>query len=256
MFWLWWTAIFVPVVLILAFTGAPEKIMIPVVVGGAGIFIFAEIKSIFGAFGSSNTFFGEGKKASNILANGKTAVATIISLDENSKGGVVTINDQPLLNLKILVEDGQAPAYEVSFDTIIPRSAVPQFQPGGEFKVKIDPADPQKVVIDVDAMAEQPVIGKKNWTDEDRKLLKEQGIDGVAKLLSVEDTGRSENFEPVIKETWEVKCAKWGTYTTTTEFAVASAIAERLKSLVGKSFSTRILPDNKDRMSVDIKFWA
>jgi hypothetical protein len=254
MFWLWWGIAFVPVILFLVFTGAPEKVVIPMILGGAAIFIFFEMRSIFGAFGSSNTFFGEGKKARAILAAGRPATATVLSLAENSKGGVVTINDQPLLNLKLLIEDGSSPAYEVSFDTIIGRADVPQFQPGAKFKVKIDSADPQKVVIDVDAMAEQPVIGKKNWTDEDRKLLKEQGIDGVAKLLSVEDTGKAENFEPVVKETWEIKCAKWGTYTTTTEFAVASNIAEQLRSVVGKSFSTRILPNNKDRMSVDIKF--
>lgn len=254
MVWIWWMIIFIPTILVLVFTGASEKVVVSVIVGGMVIFIFFELRAVFGAFRASNIFLGDGKKARAILAAGRPATATVLSLSENSKGGVVTINDQPLLNLKLLIEDGSRPAYEVSFDTIIGRAEVPQFQPGAKFKVKIDPADPQKVVIDIEAMAEQPVIGKKNWTDEDRKLLKDQGIDGVAKLLSIEDMGRSENFEPVVKETWEVKCAKWGTYTTTTEFAVASNIAEQLKSVIGKSFSTRILPNNKDRMTIDIKF--
>jgi hypothetical protein len=254
MFWLWWSIVFTPIVIILFFIGASQSVIVPVIVIGSLILVFVEFKSVFSAFSSANTFFGEGKKARAILETGRSAVATILSLSENSKGGVMTINDQPVLNLKLLIDDGQNQPYETSFDTIIGRSAVPQFQPGGKFKVKIDPTDPKIVVIDVNATAEQPTIGKKNWTDEDRKLVKEQGIDGVAKLLAVEDTGRSENFQTVVKVIWEVKCARWGEYTTTSEFPVNSSAAEQLKSVIGRSFSTRIQPNNKDRMSVDIRF--
>lgn len=257
MFWMWWVIIFTPIFLALLFIKAPKAVMVPVVVAGALILAFVEIKSIFSAFGSSNTFFGKGKKARRILKTGRLATATILVLSENSGGGVVTINDQPMLNLKLLINDGQNKPYEISFDTIIPRSTVPQFQPGNKFKVKIAPDDPQKVVIDNEVAAgENSSIGKKDWSEEDEKLLKEQGLDGIAKLLAVKATDKSENFEPVIKLTWEVKCAKWGTYTTESEFSVSSNIAQQLKSAIGRSYSTRIHPYKKERMLVDIEFYG
>jgi len=97
---------------------------------------------------TNNTFFGQGKEAARILKNGESATATVLYIGENSEGGALTINDQPVLNLKLLIEDGTRKRYEVSLDTLISRTAVAQFQPGAVFKVKIDSHDPQKVVID------------------------------------------------------------------------------------------------------------
>lgn len=148
MLWIAWMLVYVPVLLLMLLFRVPENIIVPIAIIGALILGAWDIYEIFTGIGSSNTFFGEGKKAKKILETGRSATATIISLDENSKGGVVTINDQPLLNLKLLVDDGEKKPYQVSFDTIIPRSAVPQFQPEAKFKVKIDPTDPQTVVID------------------------------------------------------------------------------------------------------------
>jgi hypothetical protein len=76
------------------------------------------------------------------------AVHTAGPLGEVGAGGVVTVNGQPYLNLQVRVEDGFRAAYDVSFDTVIPRSTLPQFQPGAVIPVKVDPDDPQKVVID------------------------------------------------------------------------------------------------------------
>jgi hypothetical protein len=63
-------------------------------------------------------------------------------------GGVVTVNDQPYLNLVLRVEDGMRAAYETNVDAIIPRTAVPQFQPGAVIPVKVDPQDPKRVVLE------------------------------------------------------------------------------------------------------------
>jgi hypothetical protein len=62
--------------------------------------------------------------------------------------GVVTVNNQPYLNLTVEVDDGSRAPYVVSFDTVIPLASVPQFQPGALIRLKVDPDDPQKVVID------------------------------------------------------------------------------------------------------------
>ena len=103
----------------------------------------------FRKLGSSyNLFLGGGKKSQRIRVYGRSANATLLYIGENSGGGIVTINEQPYLNLKLKIDDGYGTPYEVSFDTIIPRSAVPQFQPGATFPVKIDPNDPNTVVFD------------------------------------------------------------------------------------------------------------
>ncbi len=91
---------------------------------------------------------GGAARERRILQTGRAARATVVSLGENSAGGVVTVNDQPYLNLVLEVRDGVRPPYTVSMDLVIPRVAVPQFQPGAVIAVKVDPNDPAAVVID------------------------------------------------------------------------------------------------------------
>ena len=128
-------------------------------------------------------------------------------------GGVMTINDQPYLNLKLEVHDEGRTPYPVSLDTIVPRAAVPQFQPGANIPIKIDPDDPQNVVIDWKrgigpagpANVSKPTVGNVDqWTSSDNQLLDQQGIDGTAKMLAIEDTGQSKDFNPVVK----IPCTK------------------------------------------------
>jgi hypothetical protein len=110
-------------------------------VGVTAAILIPALKPIF-------SFFGGGPGARRIRKYGRPARATILAIGENSGGGVVTVNDQPYLNLQVRVEDGFRAAYDVSFDTVIPRSILPQFQPGAVIPIKVDPEDPQKVVID------------------------------------------------------------------------------------------------------------
>jgi len=254
-FWILWMIIYVPVMIYLANSKAPEWLLVTFGIGGALIFVAWELKSIFGAFGSSNTFFGSGKKAEKILATGKPAVATLLSIGENSKGGVVTINDQPLLNLKLLVDPEGAPPYEVIFDTIISRIDVPQFQPGARFHVRIDPTDPQIVVLDAQATADdKPRIGGEEWEEGDREMIRDHGLDGVVTLLSIEETGQSKDFKPEVKMRWQMKCAKFGEYKIEQKTHVTSEMAGQLKGAIGRSFSAKIHPEKKERTSMEINF--
>jgi hypothetical protein len=145
--WFLWVITYFPILYLLSLFDAPRYVFALVAIIGPLIPTAWEIKAVFS--GSNNTFFGKGKEAGKILETGRSATATVVSLEENSGGGVVTINGQPYLNLKLLVDDNLNPAYEVSFDTVIPRSAVPQFQPGAAFEVKIDQTNPQIVVLDL-----------------------------------------------------------------------------------------------------------
>jgi len=96
---------------------------------------------------TKNTFWGQGKEAKRIIKTGRKATATVLHIGESSEGGTITINDQPYLNLKFLVDDGKSKPYEISLNTIIPRISLPQFQPGVVFNIKIDPHNKKKIVL-------------------------------------------------------------------------------------------------------------
>jgi len=207
-----------------------------------------------------NFFWGRGKLARRIMATGSNAKATIVSIGENSQGGVVTINDQPLLNLVLRIDNNYDPEYEVSFDTIMPRTAVAQFQPGAQFAVKVDRADKNNVVFnaqDTKTMTEntqKPTYGGKGWTALDRLRLEQAGIDGMAKLISIEDCGKSENFYPVVMIGYEVSLPGETPYFFEKEIAMPTEAIIKLKTLTGKSFKARVHPDDRTKITVDFTF--
>ncbi|MFA6549361.1 MAG: hypothetical protein WCT39_05495 [Candidatus Margulisiibacteriota bacterium] len=259
-------AIFVPFAVYMKTAGRQnwipaDKAEMLLTIGGLLFFAFiiiSTLSSVLPGLSSffSNPFLGTGRDAKRIIATGRPATATVLAIDESSQGGVTTINDQPYLNLKLMIDDGQTPPYEISLDTVIARVDVPQFQPGAAFPVKIDPLDPKKVTIDIEGLKHRarPKIGGQNWTDADRKLLKEKGIDGIAKLVAVEDTGRSQDMQPVIKLSWEVTAPNLGTYPVSHETPVPTQTAQKLKGIIGKTFSTRIHPEDHNRISVHLTF--
>lgn len=100
------------------------------------------------ALGPMLSFFGGGPTERRIRKYGRPAQGTIIALGENSGGGVVTVNDQPYLNVRVRVEDGVSAPYEADFDAVIPRTLLPQLQPGAVVRLKVDPQNPRKVVFD------------------------------------------------------------------------------------------------------------
>jgi len=116
---------------------------------GWGAFVFSLLIMVVAFWPEIRRYLlGGAARERRILQTGRPARATVVSLGENSGGGVVTVNDQPYLNLVLEVHDGFSAPYAVSMDLVIPRAAVPQFQPGAVIPVKVDPADPRNVVID------------------------------------------------------------------------------------------------------------
>jgi hypothetical protein len=207
------------------------------------------------------SFFGGTRDMKRIMLNGRPAMAVVQQIGENSGGGVMTINDQPYLNLQLEVHDESRSPYPVSLDTIIPRAAVPQFQPGAKIPVRVDPNDPQQLVIDwnrgisPDTIAAKPTVGNVDqWTSSDNSLLDQQGIVGTAKILNIEDTGRSENYNPVVKMTYEVRSPKIDTYTFTKEVPLPTATIKMLKKAVRKSYPAKIHPHDQTKIKVDITF--
>jgi len=112
------------------------------------IFVIVLAYAFFSFLGPMLSFFGGGPTERRIRKHGCPALGTIIAVDENSRGGVVTVNDQPYLNIRVRVEDGTSAPYEADFDTIVPRTLLPRLQPGAVVRLKVDPQDPRKVVFD------------------------------------------------------------------------------------------------------------
>jgi hypothetical protein len=210
-------------------------------------------KGLFGGKGY-NFFWGSGKLAKQILAGGKPATATLLKIGENSGGGVVTINDQPLLCLTFRVEEGETPPYEVSVDAIVSRTLLPQLQPGVKLPIKVDAYDKNLIVYDESGATSQPTVGGKNWTDEDRRLLAESGIDAMALLESMEDTGRSENFKLLVAITYEVYITGEEPYKIEKEIPIPPELISGMRSAVGKTFKARVHPNDRQKITVDIKF--
>lgn len=214
------------------------------------------------------SFFGGGRETKRILSTGRPATAMVVQISESSVGGTMTINDQPYLNLQLEVRDGNTPPYTVSLDTIIPRSAVPQFQPGALIPVKVDLNDPMNIAINwsadmnagqqgappAAAPGSQPVGNVDEWTQSDNSLLEEQGIDGSAKLLSIEDTGKSENFNPVVKISYEIRARDIDTYTFSKEVPLPTQTINLLKGVIRKSFPARIHPHDRTKIKVNVTF--
>jgi hypothetical protein len=206
--------------------------------------------------GGYRMFWGRGKAASAILLSGKEAMATVVGLGEHSGGGTLTINDQPVLNLVMSIKQGSLQPYEVKMDILIPRSQVPQFQPGAIFPVKVDMEDPNKVVLDMKRLGDikKPRIGGKGWSAMDRELTEKSGKEAMVDIVSIEDTGKSEDFKPVIKMTYDVHKIGETVYRLEKELAVQSEMIEKMRTVVGKSFKAKVHPYDKEKVSIDIVF--
>src|SRR5512137_2738337 len=119
-----WPLIFLPLVAVKAFgdkifgaewNAAHGETFITVygVIGALAVTVI-----IFSGFmGPMLSFFGGSPAERRIRKSGRPARATIVRVGENSGGGVVTVNDQPYLNLVVRVEDGISSPYETDFDT-------------------------------------------------------------------------------------------------------------------------------------------
>ena len=199
-------------------------------------------------------YFLTGSKRKEILAKGRPAKAKIVNLGESGKG-TVTVNNQPFVTMTLEVIDGDKPPYKVKLQTIVSRLALPQFQPGAIVPIKIDLNDSNNIVIDPSGAGmeggNRPTYGTGAWTDEDKKLVAEKGIVGEAKILKIEDTGESKDFNPIVKMTYEVKAENIEPYTLSKELPMPSKAAQFTKSFVGKTVPAKIHPENKEKVIME-----
>jgi len=188
-----------------------------------------------------------------IRRRGRLAEAVVVSLDENSEGGAVTVNEQPYLNLLLEVhEEGDEP-YTASLDAVIPRYALPQFQPGEKIEVLIHPHDPQKLRLRYDS---DPIVMGAAWSDDEREQIKRRGQKAKIVVVSVEPTERSEGFDPVVTVRYEVLPVKGEPYQIEQEAALPDQMITQLRANKGKRYKARIHPEDKGKVYIHFDFKA
>jgi len=116
--------------------------------------------------------------------------------------------------------------------------------------------NPDKIIIDwrrgsSGEAPEAPSAGN-TWSEADRQLVEREGIDGTAKYLSLEDTGRSKDFNPVVRATIEVSPKGGETYTFKKDVPLPTNIIGVIRSKIGKSFPARIHPNDGTKVSIHI----
>ncbi|MCD4733831.1 hypothetical protein K8R78_06295 [bacterium] len=214
-----------------------------------GLILFTTFKSFAKPMAAA---FGWGKDARMMKNHGRPASATIMSIGENSEGGTVTINDQPYLNLQLEVHERDVQPYVVSLDTVISRSAIPQFQPGATIPILIHPENPDKVMINWQGQPETPSYGRTR-SALDQQLMDRAGIDCKATIIKVEPTGRSEDFNIVVRVTYEIDAPGRDIYQFDKETALPSHVIQLMQKHIGKPLEARLHPDDDTKISVRIE---
>jgi hypothetical protein len=141
---MWATKVFGPNALTIDKMDSGNIVAIGITVVCIGMIV---VLSFLPFIGPMFSFFGGSAETKRILREGRPATGKIISVGESSQGGTITVNDQPYLGISMEVNDGFRTPYVVSIDTIVPRYAIPQYQPGAVLNVMVDKDDPEKVVI-------------------------------------------------------------------------------------------------------------
>jgi hypothetical protein len=77
---------------------------------------------------------------------GETARGTVIQVWDTG----ITVNNDPVIGLRLTVLRSGRQPYEATINkSLVSRVHIPQFQPGSQVPVKVDPRDPARVALDV-----------------------------------------------------------------------------------------------------------
>ena len=79
----------------------------------------------------------------NLHTTGEPASATVLKYWDTG----TTVNDNPMVGFALRVQRANQPLYEAQTKSIISRLSIGKLQEGAIVSVRVDPKDPQKVVI-------------------------------------------------------------------------------------------------------------
>jgi hypothetical protein len=85
----------------------------------------------------------EQRRVQHLMANGLVGQATITELDHT--GSSVNGNPQVRIALEVTMDGG--PPYAASVTQVISRLAVANFAPGATVPVRVDPDDPEQLIV-------------------------------------------------------------------------------------------------------------
>jgi hypothetical protein len=85
----------------------------------------------------------DGQKAQYLMASGTVGQATISAVRQT--GRLINFNPECDLDLQVSVNGG--PPYPVTHRQVLAQVALPSFQPGATVPVRVDPADPQSLIV-------------------------------------------------------------------------------------------------------------
>lgn len=85
----------------------------------------------------------DGEKAQRLNAAGQDGTATITAVRDTG----MTVNDNPSIEMDLQVQVAGGAPYPVTHQQVVSRLAIGNFQPGASVAVKVDPADPQSIIV-------------------------------------------------------------------------------------------------------------
>ena len=88
-------------------------------------------------------YSADAQKSQHLMANGRQGTATVAAVRQT--GTFVNENPQVEMDLDVSVE-GLEP-YRVTHRQVLAMIAIPQFQPGAQVPVRVDPQDPQSLIV-------------------------------------------------------------------------------------------------------------
>jgi hypothetical protein len=234
-------------------------------VGGLVIVSVALILGARSVTAGHASFLGSGKRAKAIQTTGIPATATVLSIGNVKSGRQIQVNDQPYLRLVMRIDGAQAAPYEATVDSIFPHYLLARFQPGATFAVRVDPEDPQSVVIaaDDDSTAvpatvsdsrEPATIVAKGWSQTDLIKLEHDGKQGIARVVSAGATGRFEGANPVEQIDYEIMLPGEEPYHVSKEVGLPAAVIPRIESTIGRSYPVTVHPEDPQKIRVAFTF--
>jgi hypothetical protein len=185
-----------------------------------------------------------------VLAEGKSATAEIVQVRDTGE----SINDNPVVDVLLEVRPPDRSPFQAEAQLIVSRLQIPQFQPGAFVQVKYDPDSHAVAIMQRVPGGIKPTVYSDDWSEDDRALVEREGIDGVAKILSIEDTGRSKDFKPVVRIVYEVSIPQEEPYEISKEIPVPTPYIQQLQKVIGKRFPARIHPYDRYKLEIDITF--
>jgi len=82
-------------------------------------------------------------RKAKLFTDGLDGTAEILGVEETG----TTVNDMPVLKIRLKVNDGYHPEYEIVHKEITPLTQIPKLVNGGQIAVKVSRGDPKRLLL-------------------------------------------------------------------------------------------------------------